>query len=130
MPTTGDDIGIWNNLGTITPTLNQWVKFPTTATGANATLRVTYICNDFSKVNSYCWIRSRYQTSNSNQVSKAIRLYPTSDKQLIEVPIPQDLQDRSIYFRDFEVKKVIKYRRYIGTTPDIVWQIKLEELWG
>ncbi len=125
-----DDIGVWNNLGTITPTSSNWIKFPNTATGANATLRVTYFCDDFSKVKSWCYLRARYQTADSNQVSQSIRLYPKTDKQLIQFPIPQDLQDRSVYFRDFEIKKFLKVRRSVGTTKDIIWQIQLEELWG
>jgi hypothetical protein len=129
-PTITDDIGVWNDLGTITPSCTDWIKFPNTATGANATLRATYFCSDFSKVKSWCWLRARYRTGDSDQVSQSIRLYPKADKQLIEFPIPQDLQDRSVYFRDFEVRKFLKLRRSVGITPDIIWQIKLEELWG
>lgn len=130
MPTITDDIGVWNDLGLVTPNRSNWVKFPITATGANATFRVSCLCSDWNKINSFAWLRARYQTSNSNQVSQSIRIYPHLDSQLIEFPIPQDLQDRSIYFRDFEVKKALKYRRYIGLSPDINWQMKLEEIWG
>lgn len=130
MTTRSDDIGVWNFLGIITPNYDVWTKFPTTATGANATLRATYICGDFSKIRSWCWLRPRYQTANTDQVGQAIRLYPSPNKQIIEVPIPQDFQDRSIYYRDFEVRKNSRYIRYIGRNPDIIWQIQLEELWG
>lgn len=130
MPTREDDIGIWNDLGTVTPNHTTWSKFPNTATGANATLRIICICSDWSKVNSFVWLRARYQTSDSNQVSQSVRIYPHQDNQIIQFPIPQDLQDRSVYFRDFEIKKNLRWRKYIGLTPDITWQMKLEELWG
>lgn len=130
MGTITDDIGVWNDLGTITPLHKQWLKFPNRATGANATLRITCFCSDWNKVNSWIWLRPRYQTSNSDQVGLSIRIYPKQEKQLVEIPIPVDLQERSVYFRDFEVYKNLRWRRYIGYTPDVNWQIKLEELWG
>lgn len=76
------------------------------------------------------WLRSRYQTANSDQVGKAIRVYPQPEKQIIEVPIPQDFRDREIYFRVFEIKKQLRFRRYIGTIPDVNYLMKLEEIWG
>jgi hypothetical protein len=125
-----DDIGVWQLLGTITPKQKEWLKFPTTATGANATLRATYICSDWSKLNSYLLIRPRYQTFNSNQVGQAIRIYPEPLGNLFEIPIPPDFLERSVYFRDFEVRKVLRWRRRIGVTPDAILDVKLEELWG
>ena len=130
MATITDDIGVWNNLGTVAPTTDKWLKFPTTATGANATLRVSYVCADWTKLNSYILIRPQYQTSNSLANGTAIRLYPENVSTIIELPIPQDLQDRSVYFRNFEVKKVLRWRRKIGITPDSKLDVKLEELWG
>jgi hypothetical protein len=129
MNTITDDIGVWNDLGTITATQN-WTKFPITATGANATLRLSFFCSDWSKLNSYLLIRPRYQTANSNQQGTALRLYLEQTSSILELPIPRDFQERSIYFRSFEVKKVLRWRRKIGVTPDAILQVKLEELWG
>lgn len=130
MATTEDDIGIWNDLGTLTPGAENWVKFPVLATGANDTVRITFSSENFSKINSFVWLRPRYQTANSDQVGQAIRVYPKPEKQVLEVPISQDFRDRSIYFRAFEIKKQLKFRRYVGTTLDINYMMKLEELWG
>lgn len=126
-----DDIGVWNNLGTVEAVKKQWIKFPVTATGANATIRASFICSDWNKLSSYILLRPRYQTANSDQTGNTVRIYPSPTPVLIEMPIPQDLQERSVYFRDFEVYKVSRRRpRYIGITPDANLQIKLEELWG
>jgi hypothetical protein len=125
-----DDIGVWNLLGSVIPAWNAWIKFPNTATGANATLRLTCLCPDWKKLNSYLLIRPRYQTSNTLAHGIVTKIYPEVMPTLIEVPIPQDLQDRSIYFRHFEIKKVSKWRRRVGITPDVDIDVKLEELWG
>lgn len=130
MATYQDDVGIWNELGSVVPDSKDWLKFPIVATGANATIRVWFESQDFEKVKSFIWLRSRYQTSNSDQVSQSIRVYPQTGKQIIQVPIPQDLQDRSIYFRAFEIKKQLRYRKYIGTTNDVDYLVYSEELWG
>ncbi|MBD2365182.1 hypothetical protein H6G36_29195 [Anabaena minutissima FACHB-250] len=131
MGTRTDDIGVWNDLGVIVAQKKQWLKFPTTATGANATIRVSFLCSDWNKLSSYILIRPRYQTANSDQTGNAIRIYPATTPVLFESPIPSDLQERSVYFRDFEVYKV-GYRRprYIGITPDAILEVRLEELWG
>ncbi|GAX43445.1 hypothetical protein NIES4075_44580 [Tolypothrix sp. NIES-4075] len=130
MSTITDDIGVWNLLGSVIPVWNNWLKFPNTATGTNATLRLSYLCPDWKKLNSYLLLRPRYQTSNTLSIGIVVKIYPEIIPNLIEVPIPQDLQDRSIYFRDFEIKKVSKWRRRVGITPDVDISVKLEELWG
>jgi hypothetical protein len=131
MTTTTDDIGVWNNLGTVQAEKKLWTKFPMTATGANATIRASFICSDWSKLSSYILLRPRYKTSNSDQTGNTVRIYPSQTPVIVEMPIPQDLQERSVYFRDFEVYKVSRRRtRYIGITPDAILQVKLEELWG
>ncbi|OKH47298.1 hypothetical protein NIES2101_23965 [Calothrix sp. HK-06] len=130
MPSITDDIGVWFNLGAINVTQN-WIKFPNTATGANATIRLSFNSPSWNKLNSYILIRPRYKTSNSDQVGQAQRVYPVQNlKIVLQVPIPEDFQERSIYFRDFEVKKVLRYRRRIGYTPDAELNVTLEELWG
>lgn len=131
MGTITDDIGVWNDLGTLQPTtLNEWVKFPSTAVGGNATLRVTFFCTDFSKVRSSCWFRPNYKTANTDQVGRAIRLYPKPERILLDIPVPEELQERSVFFRDFQLLKTLRLRKRPGITPDIPWSIKLEELWG
>jgi hypothetical protein len=129
--TTTDDIGVWNNLGTIQAQKKLWVKFPTTATGANATLRASFLCSDWDKLSSYVLIRPRYTTANTDATGEATRIYPALTPVIIEMPIPSDFQERSIYFRHFEVYKV-SYRRtrLVGVTPDANLQVRLEELWG
>lgn len=128
MPISSDDLSIWNDLGTIEPIYNQWVVFPVQSNGGNAVFRVRWICVDFDQIRSYVWVRSRFQTQQSNQVTQAIRLYPKSDDQIFEMPIPQDLLDRGIRLRSVEVKKYIQSLRYVGIVPDIAYSMRLEEI--
>jgi hypothetical protein len=131
MATITDDIGIWNDLGTVQAEKKQWIKFPMTATGANATIRASFVCSDWTKLSSHILLRPRYKTANSDQTGSAVRIYPSQTPVVIEIPIPQDFQERSIYFRDFEVYKVSRRRaRLVGVTPDAILQVKLQELWG
>lgn len=131
MGTRTDDIGVWNNLGTVQAEKKLWVKFPQTATGANATLRASFLCSDWNKLSSYILIRPRYTTANSDATGETVRIYPATTPAVFEMPIPADFLERSVYFRDFEVYKVSRRRtRLVGVTSDAVLQVQLEELWG
>lgn len=127
MTTRTDDIGVWNDLGSVEPRYNQWIKFPNTATGGNNTLQINYISPSWDKLNSYILIRPVYSQSI---VGSAKRIYPAIEGNLIELPIPEDLRLRFADFRDFEIRKFFRWRRRIGMTPDASYIVKLEELWG
>lgn len=131
MPYTSDDAGIWNQLGFVTPIHDQWLVFPELAVAANATFRAQIACNDFAKINSFCYIRSRYRTQTTDQETMAIRVYPKSHpegKFLIELPPNAELLDRGVYSRSIEIKKVIRWRKWYGIVPDSSYSITLEEL--
>lgn len=124
-----DDVAVWKNLGTLTPEFLTWKKFQETSTGGNSIFRVKFICTDFSKIRSFCWLRARFQTAQTNQVEQAIRIYPKPENMIFEIPVPKDLFDRNIYFRDFEIIKGRKYRGK-GTITEPAYQVQLEEIWG
>lgn len=125
-----DDIGVWNNLGTLTPVPDQWIKFPVISNGANALFRVTFFALNFAKVRSYLLLRESYSTAQTSQVTEARRVYVRQEQQLLEIPVPKDLFDRTIYLRYLEAKKVYFRPRGLGITYDLDWQVKLEEIWG
>lgn len=130
MGTFTDDIGVWNELGTVYPRLFEWEKFPVTAVGGNSLLRVRFESDNFSAIRSYGWLRARVNTGGTNQITRAIRLYPKQEIMIVEFPIPQDLQDRSVFFREFELQQVVRLPRRAITIRDEFWLAKLEELWG
>jgi hypothetical protein len=127
MTTRTDSIGVWNDLGSVVPQYKQWIKFPNLATGGNATLLLNYTSPNWDKLNSYLLVRPIYVQSI---VGIASRIYPDQSGNLIEIPIPEDLQLRFADFRNFEIRKVLRWRRRIGVTPDASYIVKLEELWS
>jgi hypothetical protein len=131
MTTSSDDIGVWNNLGTVRAEVKTWLKFPVTATGGNATFRATFTCSNWDNLSSNVLFRPRYVTAGTDSVGQSIRIYPNKEPSIFELPIPQDLQERNVYFRSIEVYK-IRWRRtkLVGITIDANLDIKLEELWG
>lgn len=129
MTTINDELGVWNQLGQVTPIVGTWSKFPVISNGANRTFRATFFCVNFAKIHSFAYIRSEFFTANTSQVVPAIRLYPKQETFIFELPIPKDLLDRNIYLRHIEVMKVFRRTKPIGFTSDIDWTIKLEEIW-
>lgn len=133
MGTYSDDIGVWNDLGSVVPSLYDWLKFPTISNGAHNTFRLKITCPQPQKINSYILLRSRFTTANSDQVEEAKRIYPkshTQEKLLFRIPLNQELMDRTIYLRSIEIKKVYVRTKYLGITTDVDYSVYLEELWG
>ncbi|ULP73106.1 hypothetical protein BDGGKGIB_02759 [Nodularia sphaerocarpa UHCC 0038] len=130
MATITDDIGIWNDLGTVRAERREWHKLPNTSVGGNPTIRISFICSDWEALSSYILIRPLYKTANSEQVGQATRIFPRPIPEIVEIPIPNDLLARFINFRDFEVYKVGRRLRTVGITPDANLDVRGEELWG
>lgn len=128
MGTISDAFGIWNDLGTILPTINNWTKFTNTAVGGLNTIRASFIVDTSKELNSFCWLRWSYIAEGQNLTTRATKIYPRNETLLLDVPIPDDLKVRDIFYRDFEVKKFVYGSKF--SIKDQLWQIKLEELWG
>ena len=130
MSTRTDGFGIWNDLGSVIPQYKQWLKFSNTAIGGNSVLQLNYTSPNWQQLNSYLLIRPVYNTAGDTLIGDAKRVYPELDGNIVEFPIPEDLRARFIDFRDFQIKKVARWRRRLGITPDASYTVKLEELWG
>lgn len=128
MPIT-DPFGVWGNLGTITPQPNQWITFPLIAYETNPTIRATFICSDFSKIRSYGLLRMVFKVDGKASNYPAIRINPKDEQVNYEFPVPQDLLERGITARSFEVMQKLYYT-YYGARTTISWSLQLEELWG
>jgi hypothetical protein len=125
---TSDDIGDWDYLGLLSPQDRIWLQFPNQSNSSEGLFRITCYCDSFNKINSYGIIRPKYQLANSVHFGLGLKFYPRPDKQLLEIPIPKALILRDIYNPYFEIMKIVRYRRGVGLTPSILWDIKLEEL--
>jgi|SRR6476469_265178 len=129
MPTIQDEVGVWNQLGELTPIPAQWSKFPVISNGMNGVFRATFFCESFPRIHSYALVRAEFFTARTSQFTQPIRVYPRPEIQIFEMPIPRDLLDRNIYLRHIEVMKIFRHSKYIGVTSDIQWRFKLEEIW-
>lgn len=124
-----DDIGVWEQLGRLnSPPIEVWTPLPRLSTAGNSLFRVQFHCSDFNKVSSVCWIRVNIKTAGTEQAFKPQKLYPRAEKLLLEIPVPKDLELRSIFFRSIEVKKSLKRLRYLGPIQDIRWDISVDEI--
>jgi hypothetical protein len=131
MTTIADDFGVWNNLGTVSPILNEWVKFPFQAIGGLNSIRLSfnYDLSLINDNNSYGLLRWTFNAGSNELIAKPQRVYVDKKTIILDLPIPQDLKDRGVYYRYFEIKKrpyyIPKWK-----IKDLNWQVKLEELWG
>lgn len=110
----------WYPLGTVTPSLTEWQLFGTPS--FSELFRATYL-GPIESISSFAWFRSYYAT---DEVSEAIRLYPKTERQIIESVIPEAFKQAGQVVRFFGVRKRSRYRS-IGIAPDSNWQVVLEE---
>lgn len=99
-----DDLGIWGNLGTITPQLNSFVNFPVFSYSSSEIFRLTasFNCPDWVKI----WVK---QTINGIDLNRWIAFYPRPNQSLIiNIPLPETLKKNGIP-RIISAKKSFKY---------------------
>ena len=108
----------WNALGTIEVS-THWQVFPQASFAS--TFRISFL-GDLQRTWYFARIRQYYGT---DEVSLSVRLYPKRESIILELPIPQELQNQGVTMRYLGVRKY-PFRRY--TVVDSEWQIKIEEL--
>ncbi|MEC4806684.1 MAG: hypothetical protein SAJ72_20705 [Jaaginema sp. PMC 1080.18] len=125
-----DDIGLWINLGIVKPRPDIWQKFIKQATWGNKTFRVSVTTPYPEDVRGWVWIRQVIQPTGD--VTPSVRYYPKPETQLIELPPPPEIQDRtSLVIRAIEVKRSrTRWNGYSKTRQLPLLAIKLEELAG
>lgn len=108
----------WNTLGTVVVSTDwQVIAQPSYA----STFRISFL-GDLQRTWYFARIRQYYGT---DEVSLSVRLYPKQEAIILELPIPQELQNQGVIARYLGVCK-FPFRRY--TVTDSAWQIMIEEL--
>lgn len=121
-----DDLGVWVQLGTINNSFN-WVSFPVSSSTGNSTYRVSFICDNFPKIKTICYLRAVYQTLGSKIVDqKWIKLYPKPEKEIVEIPLSPLFQKQNLT-RSIEIICKLKFNPIGQTINDQPYQITLEE---
>lgn len=110
---------MWRSIGRITPSL-EWQLFdPPTL---SELFRVSY-GGIGPQLASYAYLRRYFY---NDEVSKAIRLYPKRQREVIEFSIPKQLLDDGLAIAYLGVKLQPKYFRGFPL-PDSVWFLTIEE---
>lgn len=129
MPTISDDIGTWEQVGTVT--INDgWNLVPDSLISAE-TFRFSYFLDwdkwdNYKGYRSFALIRFLYPSS-SIIIGKTHRLYPKRNQEIKSYIIPAQLKEQGIILNDLSIKRVITYKRIL-IAEAIPWQLKIEYL--
>lgn len=119
-----DDLGIWNDLGTILPDGN-WQFFPGQANQGLSLFRVTW-GGDLSDIKSRVQLRSFYNRSGfSEPDSRWGRLFPKPGSEIVFLNFPDELKTQKIT-RGFQATKWYKYLKN-GINFDSRYSLNLQE---
>jgi hypothetical protein len=119
-----DNLGIWNNIGTVFPT-GDWQSYPLTADRGLSVFRLTW-GGDLSDVKSYVYLRQIYvKPGFAEPDSRWRKVYPKQGSEIIFIPLPEELQALGIS-RGFQVTKWYRYLRN-GINIDSAYSLNLQE---
>lgn len=113
-----DNLGNWIEIGTISPSFNQWGSFPDTMLDGQ-TIRFIFNSTDWTKkANTFMWVRHLFYNGN---VTQAVRVYPKQYPVIIDLPIPKELHESGNYITDLQTIKIGKFK--LGLTPYVDWSV-------
>lgn len=98
----------WNTLGTVSPGFTDWVTFPSPSID-DSLFRITCTSSNWLHIRSFVWFRSRWP---NGLVSQARRIYPKQEIQIINDPIPADLERDGWVLRDIQLKRNYRDMRW------------------
>lgn len=119
-----DDLGVWNDLGTVFPT-SDWQILPRQATEGFSVFRINW-GGDLSDIKSQIQLRLIYNYSGfSSPDLQWIRLFPKQGSEILILNLPDELKARKIS-RGFQVMKWWKYLRN-GLNSDSRYSLNIQE---
>jgi hypothetical protein len=119
-----DNLGIWNNIGSIFPS-GDWQSYPLTADQGLSIFRLTW-GGDLSDVKSYVYIRQIYiKPGFAEPDSRWRKAYPKQGSEILFIPLPEELQALGIS-RGFQVIKWYRYLR-TGINIDSAYSLNIQE---
>ena len=121
-----DDFGAWDELGTVQPLFEQWVRFPDYTESQSPLIRLIF-GGDLERVQSYAFIRCIYSLFNDEIRGRWWKIYPKRQKEIILYPHPEEFgQLKTNPRRYFEIQKRHYRRLYVGTHTDSLWTLNLQ----
>jgi hypothetical protein len=112
-----NNIGIWTNLGTVTPNLSEFVPFGQTD-NLSSLFRV-YTSGEIGNVRT--WFRQKFDGFIDN---RWVRFYPENGtNKLLNLPVSTEIKENKI-IKIIEVKNTPLYRKY-GNDADPIFHLTL-----
>lgn len=124
-----DETGVWRSLGGIAAN-NDWVALPLACTTPFASFRLNWnptVASDraIAERQTYYLRQLIYTGSKYLEHGKWIRIYPSEESQIIEIPYPPDLIGDPLPQRLIQVK--LQTRRKIGYSTYALWRLEVFE---
>jgi hypothetical protein len=113
-----DALGEWLNLGLITPSFDNWVGYEVIQPRPSQVIRVNFTNFDPKKSYSFVRIRGIYFTALKADVTFSIKVHPSDQRRVIELPISDEILGQSNWQLAVEIKKYKGYRKYLGQLND------------
>ena len=125
-----DEMGVWEDIGTLNPLADDWQFFPFFPKKENSTFKIFYL-GDINKLQSWrvsAYIRASYFSGSQYFFDRYwLRLYPKSEPEIITYHYPQDLIKEDLPQRQFQAKRRLRFRsarrEHLKNTPDLGLQI-------
>jgi hypothetical protein len=103
-----DSLGEWRDLGTIEPRFDQWTSIGFQTLNPTQIFRFKFDNLDEKNIKTYILARARFAMQSSNTVSVATRIYPSVDRVIAELKIPNILLAKNNWFVLVEIKRFFK----------------------
>jgi hypothetical protein len=106
MATIVDNLGTWFDLGSVTPSFDDWLTFPGTMMDAR-TFRLIFTTPNWDKRGyTFAWCRHIFY---NDDVSWAGRVYPKMARTIIDIPIPEEFYGVNIV-SELQIRKDGKFK--------------------
>lgn len=110
----------WQSLGVVTVGEN-WATLPSDVINCEV-LRISHTTTVDYTINS-CWLARYFPLpSPGGRLAPWLRLYPSDEPQILNLPIPSDYRNQSILVYSLQVKWRFPYY-------PVPWQIEIEALY-
>lgn len=107
MPSLIDNLGTWLEVGTISPSFDEWSTFSEPMISAR-TIRLIFSSPDWTKRGyTFAWFRHIFY---NDDVSWATRIYPKLNRVIIDLPIPEEFIAMGNVVTHLQIRKDGKFK--------------------
>jgi hypothetical protein len=111
-----DELGEWSYLGDVKPPYYKWVSTGINVTNPSRILRIGFRDLPLAKTYTKVRIRGIISTINATLLTQSKIIYPSAEKQVIELAFPETFVSKSQWVLGVEVMK-LKLKRWSLLEP-------------